>query len=76
MRYRSIQSIYDETNLLCHEFCILFPEEPSSYSFTVKQGVWREAMKEEISAILKNKRWIVVNHKEISSQLGLDGCFG
>ena len=52
MRYRSIQSIYDETHLLCSEFCLLFPKEPSSYSLAVKQGVWREAMKEEISAIL------------------------
>ena len=60
MRYRSIQSIYDETNLLWSEFCLLFPEEPSSYSSAVKQKVWREAMKEEISAILKNKTWTVV----------------
>ena len=60
MRYRSIQSIYNETNLLCSEFCFLFPEEPSSYSLAMKQEVWREAMKEEISAILKNKTWTVV----------------
>ena len=60
LRYRSIQSIYDETNLLCSEFSFLLTEEPSSYSSAVKQEVWREAMEEEISAILKNKTWTVV----------------
>ena len=60
MRYRSIQSIYDETNLLCSEFSFLLTEEPSSYSSTVKQEVWREAMEEEISPIVKNKTWTVV----------------
>ena len=60
LRYRSIQSIYDDTNLLCSEFSFLLTEEPSSYSSAVKQEVWREAMEEEISAILKNKTWTVV----------------
>ena len=60
VRYRSIQSIYDETNLLCSELCLLFAEEPSYYSLAAKQEVWRDAMKEEIYAILKNKMWIVV----------------
>ena len=60
LRYRSIQSIYDDTNLLCSEFSLLLAEEPSSFSLAAKQEVWRDAMKEEISAILKNKTWIVV----------------
>ena len=71
MRYRSIQSIYDETNLLCSEFCLLFAEEPSSYSLAVKQGVWRETMKEEISAILKNKMWIVVKPQGNMKPIGV-----
>ena len=33
MRYRSIQPIYDETNLLRSEFCLVFHEKPSSYSW-------------------------------------------
>ena len=37
MRYRSIQSIYDETNLLCSETCLFFNEEPSSYSSAATQ---------------------------------------
>ena len=45
VRYRSIQSIHDETNLLCSETCLLFNEEPSSYSLAAKQEEWREAMK-------------------------------
>ena len=28
VRYRSIRSIYDETNLLCSESCLLFAKEP------------------------------------------------
>ena len=37
VRYRSIQSIYDETNLLCNETGLLFNEEPSSYSLAAKK---------------------------------------
>ena len=36
VRYRSIQSIFDETNILCCELCLLFTEEPSSYSLAAK----------------------------------------
>ena len=75
MRYRSIQSIYDETNLLCCEFCLLFPEEPSSYSLAVKQEVWREATKEEISAILKNKMWTMVKPQENIKPIGVRWVF-
>ena len=60
MRYRSIQSIYEETKFFCSETCLIFNEEPSSYSLATKQKEWREAMKEEISAILKNETWTVV----------------
>ena len=75
MRYRSIQSIYDETNLLCSELCLLIPEEPSSYSFAVKQGVWRQEMKEEISAILKNKTWTVVKPHGNIKPIGVKWVF-
>ena len=75
MRYRSIQSIYDETNLLCSEFCLLLPQEPSSYSLAVKQKEWREAMKEEISAILKNETWTVVKPLRDIKPIGVKWIF-
>ena len=70
VRYRSIHSIYDETNLLCCESCLLFNEEPSSYS-AAKQKKWREAMKEEISAILKDNTWTVVKPQGDIKPIGL-----
>ena len=75
LKYRSIQSIYDETNLLCSEFSFLLTEEPSSYSSTVKQEVWGEAMEEEISAILKNKTWIVVKPQGNIKPIGVRWVF-
>ena len=75
VRYRSIQSIYDETNLLCNETCLLFNEEPSSYSLAAKQKEWREAMKEEISAILKNKTWTLVKPHGDIKPIGVKWVF-
>ena len=75
VRYRSIQSIYDDTNLLCSELCLLFAEEPSSYSLAAKQEVWRDAMKEEISAILKKKTWIVVKPQGDIKRIGVKWVF-
>ena len=75
LRYRSIQSIYDDTNLLCSEFSLLLIEEPSSYSSAVKQEVWREAMEEEISAILKNKMWTVVKPQGNIKPIGVKWVF-
>ena len=71
VRYRSIQSIYDETNLLCSELCLLFSEEPSSYSLAAKQEVWRSAMKEEISAILRNNVWTMVKPRKYIRPIGV-----
>ena len=75
LRYRSIQAIYDETNLLCSEFSFLLTEEPSSYSSAVKQEVWREEMEEEISAILKNKTWTVVKPQGNIKPIGFRWVF-
>ena len=75
MRYRSIQSIYDETNLLCSELCLLFLEEPSSYSLAAKQEVLREAMKEEISEIIKTKTWTVVKPQGNIKPIGVKWVF-
>ena len=75
VRYRSIQSIYDDTILLCSETCLLFNEEPSSYSSAAKQKEWREAMKEEISAILKNETWTVVKPLSDIKPIGVKWVF-
>ena len=75
VRYRSIKSIYDETNLLCSETCLLFNEEPSSYSLAAKQKEWREAMKEEISAILKNNTWTMVKPQGDIKPIGVKWVF-
>ena len=45
VKYRTIQSIYDETNLICSEFSLLLAKEPSSFSLAEKQEVWRNARK-------------------------------
>ena len=75
VRYRSIQSIYDETNLLCSETCLLFNEEPSSYSSAAKQKEWKEAMKEEMSSILKNETWTVVKPQSDIKPIGVKWVF-
>ena len=75
VRYRFIHSIYDETNLSCSETCLLFNEEPSSYSLAAKQKEWREAMKEEISAILKNETWTVVKPLSDIKPIGVKWVF-
>ena len=75
LRYTSIQSIYDDTNLLCSEFSLLLTDEPSSYSSAVKQEVWKEAMEEEISAILKNKTWTVVKPQGNIKPIGVKWVF-
>ena len=75
LRYRSIQSIYDDTNLVCSEFSLLLTEEPSSYSSAVKQEVWKEAMEEEISAIFKNKTWTVVKPHGNIKPIGVKWVF-
>ena len=39
LKFRSIQSIYDETNLMCNESSLLSAKEPSSFSLAAKQEV-------------------------------------
>ena len=60
LRYRSIHDVYEETNLTYDNLSLLITEEPCSYAETVKEEVWRSAMAEELSAIEKNKMWILV----------------
>ena len=41
LKFRSMQSSYDETNLMCSESSLLSAEEPSSYSLAAKKCVER-----------------------------------
>ena len=75
VRYRSIQSIYNETNLLCSEICFLFNEEPSSYSSAAKQKEWKVAMEEEMSSILKNETWTMVKPQSDIKPIGVKWVF-
>ena len=75
LKIRSIQSIYDETNLMCSELSLLSTEEPSSYSLAAKQKVWRDAIQEEISVILRNKTWTVVKSRRDINPIGVKWAF-
>ena len=60
---------------MCSESSLLSAEEPSSYSLAAKQKVWRDAMQEEISAILKNKTWTMVNLRRDNIPIGVKSVF-
>ena len=60
---------------MCCESSLLLAEEPSSYSLAEKQEVWRDAMKEEISAIRRNNTWIVVKARKDISPIGVKWVF-
>ena len=60
---------------MCNESSLLSAEEPSSFSLAAKQEVWRNAMKEEISAILINNTWIVVKPNKDISPIGVKWVF-
>ena len=60
-RYRSIQSIYEDTREIVEEEALFISgEEPSSYEAAVKEEIWRIAMKEEMESIDKNLTWDLV----------------
>ena len=60
-RYRSIQSIYEDTREIDEEEVLfILGEEPSSYEATVKEEIWRIAMEEEMESIDKNLTWDLV----------------
>ena len=75
LKLRSIQSIYDETNLMCNESSLLSADKPSSSSMAEKQKVWRDAIQEEISAILRNKTWVVVKLRRDINPIGVKWVF-
>ena len=60
LRYRSIQDVYEETNLTYDNLSLLVTEEPFSYAGVVKEEEWISAMAEELSAIEKNNTLTLV----------------
>ena len=71
-RYRSIQSIYEETRGIDEEETFFISgEEPSSYEVVVKEEIWRHAMKEEMEAIEKNLTWVLVKPLENCKPIGV-----
>ena len=70
LRYRSIQDVYEETNLY-----LLSMEEPCSYAEASKEEVWRSAMAEEISAIERNKTWCLVKAPPGIKPIGVKWVF-
>ena len=50
-------------------------EQPASYSLAAKQEEWREAMMEEISAILKHKMWTMVKPQGNIKPIGVKWVF-
>ena len=60
-RYRSIQSIYEDTRGIDEEQALFISgEEPASYEVAVKEEIWRIEMKEEMESIEKNLTWDLV----------------
>ena len=60
-RYRSIQSIYEDSREIDEEEVLFISsEEPTSYEAAIKEEIWRNAMKEEMESIDKNLTWILV----------------
>ena len=54
---------------------LLLNEEPSDYSEAVEQKVWREACDEEITSIVKNNTWDLVDLPPGAKAIGLKWIF-
>ena len=60
-RYRSIQSIYEDSREIDEEEVLFISsEEPTSYEAEIKEEIWRNAMKEEMESIDKNLTWVLI----------------
>ena len=60
-RYRSIQSIYEDTREIDEEEVLFISgEESFSYEAAVKEEIWRIELKEEMESIDKNLTWDLV----------------
>ena len=71
-KFISVQEIYDETQAIEEdEACLFSGEEPTSYKTTMKEEVWRKAMKEELEAIEKNSTWELVKLLEKYKSIGV-----
>ena len=70
-RYRSIQSIYENTREMDQEVLCISGEEPSSYEEAVKEDIWRKVMEEEMGSIDKNLTWVLVKPPENCRPIGV-----
>ena len=69
-RYRSIQALYEPTNMIQEE-CLISFEEPTTYSKASQEEAWRKAMEEEIASINKNDTWMLVKAPKSCKPIGL-----
>ncbi|RDX83679.1 hypothetical protein CR513_35376, partial [Mucuna pruriens] len=60
-KMRSIQEIYDETEIINDFFCLFVDSEPLTFDEAMEDKRWRQAMEEEIKAIKKNDTWELSN---------------
>ncbi|KAJ1700426.1 hypothetical protein LUZ63_000205 [Rhynchospora breviuscula] len=67
-RYRTIQELYEVTQ-------ILFVEDPTTFEEAAEKEEWRNAMEEEIKAIEKNKTWQLVKLPEGKNVIGVKWVF-
>ena len=74
LRYRPIQDVYEETNLIYDNLNLLITEEPCTYAEAVKEEVW-SAMVEELSAIERNKTWTLVKAPPGIKPIGVKWVF-
>ena len=75
LRYRSIQDVYEETNLIYDNLNLLITDEPCTYDEAVKEEVWRSAMAEELSAIERNKTWTLIKAPPGIKPIGVKWVF-
>ncbi|RDX79426.1 putative mitochondrial protein, partial [Mucuna pruriens] len=60
-KMRSIQEIYNETEIINNLFCLFVDSEPLTFDEAMKEKRWRQAMKEEIKAIKNHDTWELSN---------------
>ena len=75
VRYRSIQDVYEEMNLIYDNLNLLIMEELCTYAEAVKEEVWRSAMAEDISPIERNKMWTSVKAPPGIKPIGVKWVF-
>jgi len=74
-KMRSLQDIYDETEIINDSFCLFGYSEPLTFEEAMENKRWRQTMKEEVNAIKKNDTWELLKflkgHEANWSQMGV-----